>query len=227
MARFCCSCTRFLSGALNEAQGANIASATTTDIGAATGNSLTVTGTTTITGLGTVQAGARRIVTFSGILILTHNATSLILPTAANITTQAGDVVTFISLGSGNWRCSSYTRADGTPLAGGGGGGASEATLASVQDSATTVSTTYVSPRRFWSGITQFLTQAWTFSNANAAATLQCPVVAYAALPSATYAAGLRAFVNDSTVISFGDPVLGGASNTVPCWSDGTVWRVG
>jgi hypothetical protein len=69
--------------------------------------------------------------------------------------------------------------------------------------------------------------QFWTFSNANAAATLQCPVVAYAALPLANYAAGLRAFVNDSTVISFGDPVLGGAGNTVPVWSDGTVWRVG
>ena len=69
--------------------------------------------------------------------------------------------------------------------------------------------------------------QVWTFSNANAAATLQCPVVAYAALPAATYAAGLRAFVNDSTVIAFGDPVVGGASNTVPVWSDGTVWRVG
>jgi hypothetical protein len=69
--------------------------------------------------------------------------------------------------------------------------------------------------------------QTWTFSNANAAATLQCPVVAYAALPLANYAAGLRAFVNDSTVISFGDSVAGGASNTVPVWSDGTVWRVG
>jgi len=69
--------------------------------------------------------------------------------------------------------------------------------------------------------------QFWTFSNANAAATLQCPVVAYAALPYANYAAGLRAFVNDSTVISFGDSVAGGAANTVPVWSDGTVWRVG
>ena len=109
-----------LSGALNEAQGANIASATTTDIGAATGNSLTVTGTTTITGLGTVQAGTRRIVTFSGILILTHNGTSLILPTAANITTAVGDVATFVSLGSGNWFCASYQRASGAALVGGG-----------------------------------------------------------------------------------------------------------
>ena len=115
-----------LTGALNEAQGANIASATTTNIGAATGNSLTVTGTTTITGFGTIQAGTRRIVTFSGILILTHNGTSLILPTSANITTAVGDTATFVSLGSGNWKCVNYMRADGSPLVGGGGGAADE-----------------------------------------------------------------------------------------------------
>lgn len=103
--------------AINEAKGADIASATTTDIGAATGNFVHVTGTTTITGLGTIQAGARRIVEFAGILTLTHNGTSLILPTGANITTAAGDVATFVSEGSGNWRCATYTRADGTPLA--------------------------------------------------------------------------------------------------------------
>ena len=111
-----------LSGALNEAKGADIASATTTDIGAATGNYVVVTGTTTITGLGTVQAGTRRVVKFSGILTLTHNATSLILPTGANITTAADDTATFISLGSGNWVCTSYQRKDGTALAAAGGG---------------------------------------------------------------------------------------------------------
>lgn len=100
-----------LSSFLNEAKGADIASATTTDIGAMTGNYGDVTGTTTITGLGTVQAGIRRIVRFTGALTLTHNATSLILPGAANITTVAGDVATFISLGAGNWRCIAYTRA--------------------------------------------------------------------------------------------------------------------
>jgi len=104
--------------ALNEVQGANIASATTTDIGAATGNYINVTGTTTITGLGTIQEGSRRIVTFTGILTLTHNGTSLILPTAANITTAAGDVAEFVSLGTGNWKCTNYQRADGTALVG-------------------------------------------------------------------------------------------------------------
>lgn len=105
--------------AINEAKGADIASATTTDIGAATGNYVDVTGTTTITGLGTVQAGTRRIVQFDGALTLTHNGTSLILPTSANITTAAGDVATFVSLGSGNWVCTGYLRASGVALVGG------------------------------------------------------------------------------------------------------------
>lgn len=107
-----------LTSALNEAQGANIASGSTTDIGAATGNSVTVTGVTTISNFGTVQAGTRRIVTFSGVLTLTYNATSMILPTSANITTAAGDVGTFISLGSGNWKCASWQPASGMALAG-------------------------------------------------------------------------------------------------------------
>jgi hypothetical protein len=56
---------------------------------------------------------------FSGALILTHNATSLILPTGANITTAAGDTAVFLSLGSGNWRCVEYMRASGAALTGG------------------------------------------------------------------------------------------------------------
>ena len=102
-----------LSSFLNEAKGANIASASTTNIGAGTGNYINITGTTTITAFDTVQAGTRRILNFNGILTLTYNATSLILPTSANIVTEAGDVATFVSLGSGNWVCISYNRASG------------------------------------------------------------------------------------------------------------------
>ena len=90
-----------------------IASATTTDLGTKESQYLTVSGVTTITGLGTISAGITKYVTFSGALILTHNATSLILPGAANITTAAGDTARFLSLGSGNWRCLSYTKATG------------------------------------------------------------------------------------------------------------------
>lgn len=90
-----------------------IASATTTDIGAATSNVVIISGTTTITGLGTVAAGARRSVRFSGILILTHNPVGLILPGGANITTAAGDCAEFRSLGSGSWVCTSFSPASG------------------------------------------------------------------------------------------------------------------
>jgi hypothetical protein len=116
------------------AQGTNIASATTTDIGAALGNYVNITGTTTITGLGTIAAGAWRNVTFTGALILTYNATSLILPTSANITTAAGDTALFVSEGSGNWRCLFYSRRSGAALVGGAGGDASTNTATSVVD---------------------------------------------------------------------------------------------
>jgi hypothetical protein len=108
--------TQTNSGAINEAKGSDIASAATTDIGASAGNFVEVTGTTTITALGTVQAGTRRIVRFTGILTLTHNATSLSLPTSANITTAAGDTAEFVSNGSGNWVCVDYTRKSGASL---------------------------------------------------------------------------------------------------------------
>jgi hypothetical protein len=97
-------------------KGADIASATTTDIGAVAGLMHDITGTTTITGLGTVSAGVWKILKFEGALTFTHNATSLILPGAANITTANGDVAILMSEGSGNWRCLSYMKADGSHL---------------------------------------------------------------------------------------------------------------
>lgn len=108
-----------LTGALNYAATVDVASATTTDIGAAASNVIRVTGTTTITGLGTIAAGAVRLVRFAGALTLTHNATSLILPGGANIVTAAEDTAIFVSLGSGNWRCWSYQRASLAPVDGG------------------------------------------------------------------------------------------------------------
>ncbi len=90
-----------------------IASATTTDIGTKESGQLTVTGTTTITGFGTVSAGICKWVTFASVLLLTYNATSMILPGALSISTAAGDVAFMQSLGSGNWKCLSYTKANG------------------------------------------------------------------------------------------------------------------
>jgi hypothetical protein len=91
----------------------SIASATTVNLAAAAGNSATITGTTTVTAFGTVQSGGIYVLTFAGALTLTHNATSLILPGAANIQTAAGDIAVVKSEGSGNWRCVSFTRAVG------------------------------------------------------------------------------------------------------------------
>lgn len=100
-----------LTGALNEAQGADIASAATVNLTAATGNYVNVTGTTAITGI-TLAQGAERTVKFAGALTLTNGA-SLILPSGANITTAAGDVAKFRGEASGVVRCVSYTKANG------------------------------------------------------------------------------------------------------------------
>ncbi|MEO8640976.1 hypothetical protein [Pseudomonas sp.] len=106
-----------LTGPIDDATPQTIASLTTTDIGVATSNVVYISGTTTITGLGTIAAGARRTVRFLASLTLTHNVTSLILPTAANITTAANDTAEFVSLGSGNWLCLRYSPASGRAAA--------------------------------------------------------------------------------------------------------------
>lgn len=105
-----------LSAALNEAK-ATVASGGTTAIGAAAGNYIAVTGTTTITAFDTVQAGAVRVLEFAGILTLTQSS-AIILPNSTNITTAAGDVAIFVSEGSGNWRLVNYSPAAGTNFLG-------------------------------------------------------------------------------------------------------------
>ncbi len=103
-----------LDSAVNYAKAADIASATTMDIGAATGNFVDITGTVTTTALGTVQAGTKRTLRFiTAGQTLTHNGTSLILPGSANIVTAANDIGEFVSLGSGNWICTNYQLATG------------------------------------------------------------------------------------------------------------------
>ena len=66
------------------------------------------------TSFDTVAEGINRKGRFTGALTITHNATSLILPGAANITTAANDRYEARSLGSGNWIVTKYQKADGT-----------------------------------------------------------------------------------------------------------------
>lgn len=105
-------------GLFDTTKGADIASAGTINLDAATGIAVDITGTVTITSLGSnTVAGHLRLVRFTGSLTLTYNATSLILPTLANIVTANGDCAIFESLGSNNWKCLIYQRTDGTTLA--------------------------------------------------------------------------------------------------------------
>jgi hypothetical protein len=102
-------------------RGADIASASTLSLPAGGGGVFNITGTTGVTAISSAQGGRCIKLRFAGALTITHNAASMILPGAANITTAAGDTAEFINEaaadGSGsNWRCFSYQRATGSPL---------------------------------------------------------------------------------------------------------------
>jgi hypothetical protein len=94
--------------------GADVASAGTTNLEAATGNLVDVTGTTTITAI-TLSEGHERVVRFTGALTLTNGA-SLVLPGGANITTAAGDFAIFRGYAAGVVRMVTLLRAAGRPL---------------------------------------------------------------------------------------------------------------
>jgi hypothetical protein len=92
---------------------ATIVAAATTNLATLWGNIVSVTGNTTITGFGTVDAGTVFVLTFAGTPTITYNATSLILPGAASIIAAAWDVMTVKSEWGWNWRCVSYQKASG------------------------------------------------------------------------------------------------------------------
>jgi hypothetical protein len=53
------------------------------------------------------------------------------------------------------------------------------------------------------------------------------PVIANNLPTASAVGAGARAFVTDATSVTFNAVLTGGASNAVPVFSDGTVWRIG
>lgn len=82
-----------LSGAINESAGAAIASAATTNIWATDGNTVHVTGSTTITSFGAApQAGAWRKIIFDGAPLLTQSANLNLNAGGGNIQIAAGDM---------------------------------------------------------------------------------------------------------------------------------------
>lgn len=108
-------------------ESSSIASASTVDLGSATGNSVSVThssGTIAISSFGgatSLQAGTVMDIKFSisgGTLTLTHNATSLDIPGAANLTLANKDKIRVRKTSDTNayWEIIDVTKSDGSPL---------------------------------------------------------------------------------------------------------------
>lgn len=89
-----------------------LASATTTDIGATSTVKVTISGSLTITSLGTVPHGFR-LLHFTGAARLAHNGTTLSVQGGADITAAPGDRAIATSDASGNWTVWNYSRVNG------------------------------------------------------------------------------------------------------------------
>lgn len=96
------------------ASGANIASAATIDLTAATGNTVDVTGTVTTTAI-TITAGQQMMLIAQAAWPLTHHATNLNLPGGVNYTCAAGDRILVIKDLAGVVYVSIW-KADGTAV---------------------------------------------------------------------------------------------------------------
>lgn len=98
-----------------------IASAATTDLGTLSTTLVLITGTTGITSFGASASVNVPLyyVVFQSALTVTYNATSLILPGNSSIAVKAGDVMQLQYLGSGNWKCISYSAQSGAAVVSG------------------------------------------------------------------------------------------------------------
>jgi hypothetical protein len=115
-----------------------LASGTTTDIGGQNSQFVEISGTTTITSLGSTYNGPR-FLRFQGILTLTHNATTLNIPSGANITTTAGYTCLAIPNQALNgWNIYS--------MGSGGGGATGGGTDTVFQNNKTVMTTSYTLP---------------------------------------------------------------------------------
>lgn len=77
----------------------------TTELGAQPNAVVTITGPGPIYSFGaTAPAGVAKIIQFSGTTQIVYNATSMLIPGAADLNTVAGDVAIAVALGSGNWQ---------------------------------------------------------------------------------------------------------------------------
>ena len=100
-------------------KGADIASAATVVIGT-DGSYFDITGTTGISTQFTVDAGRRFTLQFDGAVVITDNA-AITLAGAANFTTAAGDILSFVATAANTVVQTGYSLVDGgSPVASGG-----------------------------------------------------------------------------------------------------------
>ena len=99
------------SGRLNHAKATTMDSAATVFLAQSNGNLVHINGSTTITSLGTApQAGVMRHVIFDGVLDLTYNASTLVIPGNTTLTTAAGDSALIVADSTTKWIVLQYTR---------------------------------------------------------------------------------------------------------------------
>ncbi len=114
-----------VTGLLNLASSTDVASASTVDLTAATGNTVRITGTTAITAF-TMNAGQQMELIAVGALPLTFNATTMNVNGGVSYTCAAGDRLSVTKDGAGVIRVN-VTKQDGTAVVSGGQMFASEA----------------------------------------------------------------------------------------------------
>ena len=193
-------------------KGADIASGATLTLVAGS-DFADVTGTTTVTAISTRPAGSRFTFQFDGALTLTHNATTLILQGSVNLVTAAGDMVTFISEGGGNWREKSRRLAAAAATA------VARATQAALE--AETDEATYASPNRvkFSPGVAK----GWC--NIAADGTLDTPSYNITSITDVT--TGVRDIVWNVDFSSAVYVIVGGSLSTTTCFAKHYTLAVG
>jgi hypothetical protein len=94
-----------------------LASSATTNLGTISSHLVNITGVTTISSFGSSASTTYPFywIGFQSALTLTYNATSMILPGAADIITAAGDSALAAYAGLGNWQILFYQRAASAP----------------------------------------------------------------------------------------------------------------
>ncbi|HEY0842477.1 hypothetical protein [Methylotenera sp.] len=103
-----------MTGLLSQAAGSDIASASTVDLTAATGNTVRITGTTAITAF-TMNAGQQMELVAVGALPLTYNATTMNINGGVSYICAAGDRLKVFKDGAGVVRVN-VTKQDGLPI---------------------------------------------------------------------------------------------------------------